>query len=81
MKTRKLNGCFEVVSDLTSDMQLSPHNHSYNGAKRAVAEKGWKCPYCGEKFKNYSYFTEFTLHDHLKLSQLCRKDHERTPNP
>lgn len=76
MKKRKLEGTFEVLSNPVTDLHESEFNKD-NSIKRAVSEPGWKCPYCGLKFKNYSYFSEFTLEDHLQQTIECRKEHER----
>jgi hypothetical protein len=74
MKRQKVNGGYIIISEMVVDRIESDLNQG-PAVKQSLSEKGWKCPYCGNKFKNYSYFTCFTLDDHLKQSQLCRKDH------
>ena len=75
MKRRKVFGGYVIMSDIVVDMSESEHIRGKT-PKRSLEEKGWKCPYCGQKFKNYSYFTCFTLDEHLTMSELCRKDHD-----
>lgn len=69
------------IGDISlSDWVVDPRGSMYcqdRDVVREKAEDGWKCPYCGKKFKYTAGGELFTLDSHLAMSPECIKELRR----
>ena len=61
------------LTDIVVDMRTSMYSMDRD-ILREKGEEGWRCPYCGKKFKHKIGKDSFTIDEHLYMSPDCLKE-------